>query len=635
MQKLIARVKRQRVWFALFLIGSLVLSACGGAAEPTAAPAPAEAAAPAEEAAPTEAPAAEEAAEEPAEEAAEEAAEEPTEEVAEEPAAEEAAPAAGDERTTLFGAQLPEDARPYDEQIYQFACNITGNMTTFDFTVSVYTRYCGSDQFTLSLVDLDRDFNVIPMAAESWEASEDGLTWTFNIRPDMIWSDGTPVTAHDWVATFRYTADPEHAWDFAWFYAGVIQNWDEVIAGELPTEELGVVAVDDLTLQITTYNPFPPLPGMMKFGWTLQAKALEEYGPYYNNDPETSVTMGRFKLVSLEPGRRVVLEANPDYKGPNPPRLKGMEGVFMDPSTFFGAFQNGEIYDVGYEALTPADFDLVLADEVLSANYLRHFGDFRTDYLLFDTYNPPFDDLNVRTAFAKAVDREAIVTNVMGDIKGLPAYSMLMPGFPASDTEGALHEYQAFDCDAAQQHLADAGYPGGEGFPAQELWLRGESAAMQAVFQAVAASISSCLDVDIEVSNKDGKVYMDALNAEPTQLTFGAVSYGMDYLDPSNLLGIWVSTGRHSWRSAEFDSLIAEAIPLVGDPEQREQLFRDAERILVEDVGGIFIDHRWQGTLYQPFVQGEGLREPDSNGIAAWHWGNDWVWGDLYLSTAE
>jgi ABC-type transport system substrate-binding protein len=304
----------------------------------------------------------------------------------------------------------------------------------------------------------------------------------------------------------------------------------------------------------------------------------------------------------------------------------------MDTSTNFAAFQNDEIYHVGYEALTPADFETVLNDEVLSANYLRSFGDFRTDYLLFDTYTAPFNDLNVRKAFAHAVDREAIVANVMGETKGMPAYSFLMPGFPASDTEGALKDYQNYDCDAAKQYLADAGFPNGEGFPAQELWLRNEAAAMQSVFQAVAASISECLGITVEVSNKDQKVYMDALNAKPTSVTFGAISYGMDYLDPSNMLGIWVSTGRHSWKNDEFDRLVKEASSMVGDPEARTQEFKDAEKILVEDVGGVFIDHRWQGELVKPYLQGEGFREPDSQGIAAFHWGNDWVIATEYIA---
>lgn len=561
----------------------------------------------------------------------------PAAEATEAPAAEEAVPAAdADPMMTVFGEKLPDGARPYAEQVFREACSIGVNQTTADFMVSVYQRYClGDSAFSLALVDLDRDFNVTPMAAESWEVAEDGVTWTFHLRPGMMWSDDTPVTANDWVETYRYAADPEHAWDFAWFYSGVIKNWDEAIASEVPLEELGVKAIDDLTLEITTYAPFPPLPGMMHFAWPLQAKALAEHGPYYNSDPATSVSSGRWKLVSLEPGKKIVLEPNEKYMGPNPPDLSRREITYMDPSTFFAAFQNGDIDRVPYEYLTPADFDLVLADPVLSENYLRHFGDFRTDYLLLDTYNPPFNDLNVRKAFAKAVDREAIVKNVYGEIKAMPAYAFLMPGFPSSDVDGALKEYQNFDCDAAKQHLADAGFADGAGFPKLELWLRAEAPAQQAVFQAVAASIADCLKVQIEVSNKDQKVYMDGLNAEPTQVQFGAISYGMDYLDPTNMLGIFSSTGRHSWKNDEFDRLIKEATPLVGDPETRDQMFRDAEKILVDDVGSIFINHRWQGDLFTPYVQGEGLREPDSNGIAAWHWGNDWVWGDLYLAAQE
>ena len=404
------------------------------------------------------------------------------------------------------------------------------------------------------------------------------------------------------------------------------------MAGELPPEELGVRAVDDLTLEVTTLEPFPPLPKVMNFAYTLQKKALEEHGPYYNNDPETSVSSGPFMLAELDPGNRVALEANPMYTGNRPPKLQRIEGIYMAPSTFFAAFENGEIDVAPYQMLTPADFALIQRDEVLSENYLRHYGDFRTDYLLFDTTTEPFSSLDVRKAFAKAIDREAIVDSVFGgEIKAMPAYSMLMPGFPGADTEGELTDYQAYDCDAAKAHLADAGYPGGEGFPAQEMWLRGEAPAMAAVYQAVAASISQCLNIDLQVSNKDSKIYMDALNAEPTGLNLGAISYGMDFLDQSNLLGIWVSSGRHAWENEEYDQLVSQASSTVGDDAQRDELFAQAEEVLVSDVGGAFIAHRWQGDLFKPYVEGE-FREPDATGVSGLHWGNSWALSDMYIT---
>lgn len=598
--------------WTLLLILALVLTAC---------PAPA---APAEEAA---APAAEESADATAGEETEAAGD-----------AEDAT--ASDPMTTIFGEELPADAVPYEQQVYSLPCSNTASQTTFEFFVAVYQRYCGSDMFSDALVELDKEFNVVPGAAESWEVSEDGRTWTFKLREGQVWSDGTPLTAHDYVATFRLAADPEHGWDFTWFYGflgpGGIENWNQVIAGELPVEELGVEAVDDLTFAVTTEGVFPPLPGVMKFSWPIQAKALEEHGAFYNSGLENHVSSGPFILKEFDPGTRIVLEANPTYNGYRKPLLNEIEYIYMSPGTEFAAFENGEIDNVGYESLSPADFEIILNDEVLSANYLRHFGDFRTDYLLFDTFNPPFDNLDVRKAFAKAVDRESIVSNVFGEIKAMPAYSMLMPGFPSSDADGELREYQAYDCEAAQEHLATAGYADGEGFPSLEMWLRNESPAMAAVFQATAASISECLNVEIQVSNKDNKVYNDAMNAKPTELQFGAVSYGMDFLDPANLLGnVWHSSGRHSWKNDEFDSLVTEASAMVGDPEARDQMFRDAERILVDDVGGIFINHRWQGNLIQPYIQGDAFRVPDSQGIAGFHWGNDSAISDLYIAETE
>ncbi len=533
---------------------------------------------------------------------------------------------------SLAQATLPEDAAPLEEQVLRVPCDNTRNETTFDFAVSVYQRYCNSDLFNDTLIGLDREFNIQPANAESWTVSEDGLTWTIKLREGVMWSDGTPVTAYDYEATYRYSASPEAAWDFTWFYAGMVKNWNEVVAGEVPVEELGIKAVDDLTLEITTVDVFPPLPGVLKFAFLLQKKALEEHGPLYNNDPATSVSSGPYMLEEIDPGNRVVLVANPNYTGYRPARLQRIEGIYMAPATYFAAFQNGEIDQVPYEYLTPADFEIIQSDPVLKDNYLRHFGDFRTDYLLFDTYNPPFNDLNVRKAFAYAVDRDAIVKNVYGEIKAMPAHSLLMPGFPASDTTDELASYQNYDCDKAKQHLADAGFPNGEGFPALEMWMRSEGPAMSSVYQAAATSIAQCLGISIEVSNKDGKVYMDALNAKPTQVQFGSISYGMDFLDPANMLGIFVSTGRHSWKNDEYDKLVKDASSLVGDDAKRTQMFKDAEKVLVDDVGSIFIAHRWQGDLFQPYVQGESIRVPDSNGISGWHWGNDWVWGDIYIA---
>lgn len=537
----------------------------------------------------------------------------------------------------VYGRTLPDDAAPYEMQIWSEMCRSDSTQTAFMAATTVYQRICQpgtSDLFADSLVNLDENLNLIPAAAESWEVSEDGLTWSFHLRPGQVWSDGTPLTANDWVVTYRWMADPANAYDFVWMWQGIIKNWSEAVAGEVPPEAIGLEAVDDDTLAVTTVGPAPYLPATFFFWPPLQAAALEQYGPEYQLDPATSVSSGPFILKEFKPGELVVLEANPTYTGFRKPYLRQIRGVYGDKiNGSFLAFQNHEIDRVGYEFLSAADFEIIKNDPVLLENYLPNPGDFRTDYLLMDAYSPPFDDLKVRQAFAKALDRESIVSNVINASFNiaLPAYSFLMPGFPASDVNGDLKAAQAYDCEAAQSLLAEAGYPNGEGFPALELKLRGESDFNAQRFIAAAASISECLNVDITVNNIEFGTYMEQLLARPTQIQFGAVSYGMDFLDPANMLGVWVSTGRHSWRNPEFDRLVQEAGVFVGDPEERFQMYRDAEKILVEDVGGIFLNHRIQGDLFQPYIAGDCFR-PNAQGVSAWQWGNDWCWGAIYIT---
>lgn len=548
-----------------------------------------------------------------------------------------AAESSTDPYTTVYGERLPDDAAPYDQQIYKVACDLSRNQITFDFAVSVYQRICLeegklNDLFQDQLVTFDKDFNVIPASAESWEMSDDGLTWTFHIKPGLMWSDGTPLTAYDWEATYRLIASPEHAWDFAWFYSGILENWAEVQNGELPPDALGVRAIDDLTLVFTTETPQPAFPSMMQNSYVLQKRALETHGPDYNSRVETSVSSGPFLLEEYQPLVRIELVANPHYRGYRKPKLKRLIGEYRDMNTAFFAFQHHEIDYLSNLFLHQEDYQTIEGTPLLKENYFSHYGEFRTDYFFFDTYRVPFNNLNVRKAFAHALDRERIVQEVFGPMKAIPAYSMLMPGFPGADTEGRLRPYQEYDCPKAQEFLAAAGYPEGQGFPPLEMYHRNEPAALQAVYRAASDSISECLNIPIRVSTKDYKVFMDWLTAEPTKLQFGVVSYGMDYIDPSNLLGVWASTGRHSWRNEEYDRLVREASSLTGDPQRRIDLFQEAERILVDDVGGVFLTHRLAGDLIQPYLAGDGFRQPDAQGRAGWHWGNDWAIGETYIS---
>jgi len=532
----------------------------------------------------------------------------------------------------VYGRTLPADAAPYHQQVWTEICDSKAKQTSLMAAVTVYQRICFADKFGDPVVVLDENLNLIPAAAEKWEPSKDGLTWTFHLRPGQVWSDGTPLTANDYVATYQYMVDPKHAYDFVWMWQGVIKGWDQAVAGEIKPDQIGMTAVDDLTLAVTTQKAAPYLPGTMYFWAPLQAKALKALGPDYMLDPKTSVSSGPFILKEFVAGDHVLLEANPTYKGYSKPWLYQLRGIYGDMlNGSFSAFQAHQVERVNYGNLAPADFKVIDANKEMADNYRANMGDFRTDYLLFDTFNAPFSDVNVRLAFAKAIDRESIVKNVIGARLAIPAYSFLAPGFPASDAKGDLKSIQSYDCPAAQALMAKAGFANGKGFPDTELKLRGESEAIAARFIATAASISKCLNVKITVNNLEYSDYMKKLLARPTGVQMGAISYGMDFLDPANMLGVWVSTGRHSWRNAKFDQLVNDANSLVGDPVKRLQMYHDAEQVLVSDVGGAFLDYRIQGDIFQPYVKGTCFK-PDAQGVGAFHWGNDWCWTTWYIT---
>jgi ABC-type oligopeptide transport system substrate-binding subunit len=530
---------------------------------------------------------------------------------------------------------LPPDAAPLDQQVLVMAYDNTADFTTLNFWESVYKRGGAlTDLMDEPLTRINKNFEIVPAAATQWSVDPSGKIWTFRLDPNLIWSDDTPVTADDFVATFRYGADPKHAWDFAWFFSGVINNWADAVAGKQSLEALGIKAVDAHTLQIETREPAPYLPAMMLYSPALQKKALDAHGGLYNSNVATSVSDGPFLLKEWRKGDRLTFEANPKYAGTNKPLIQRIINIGVAPAAQFAAYQNGELDFVDGALLSPADNDLVATDPQLSREVHPHYGDFRTDYLFFDTQNTPFNNTKVRQAISHVIPRDRLIQQIVKPSQGIPAYSFLMPGFPAANSDG-LKDIQAYDPAQARQLLAEAGFADGNGFPKLTLWLRNEPTVRQAVAQAIAASIKQNLGIEVDVSNKEFKTFMEALNAKPTQIQFGMVSYGFDFLDPFNMLSVWLAGGRHNWNNTAFDAQVKKAASFAGDPTTRTRMFQDAERLLVEDAGGAFIYHRTVADVYKPYLKGSEL-EPDKNGFAAMHWPNysslSALVGSMYIS---
>ncbi len=517
------------------------------------------------------------------------------------PAAATAKPAA---EVSEFGATYPADAAPKE---YQFTLTVanssaSANWAGMDICDSVYARAPLAGYFSEPLIRLDNNFAVVPGQATRWEVSDDGLTWTFHMIPGLMWTDGNEVTAEDYVATFRFMADPEHAYDFVWYWQGVVKNFKECASGEMPLTELGVrVGADKYTVEVETYDPTPFLPGMMLYSSPLSKVALEEYGSgVYNTNPDTCVSCGPYVLEEWSPDRRFVLTSNPKYKGTLKPYINKLVANVVSGGDNLIRYQAGEVDTI---TIGTAEIERVMADPVLQAELRTSSGDFRTYYGFFDTTVAPWDNLKVRQAFAKAVDREAIVDSLLAPL-AISAYSFLMPGFPDADQEG-LKPIQMYDPEGASALLAEAGYPDGVGFPQTTLIVRGAST--DQVPQAVAASITQTLGIPIEVVYKEDKIWNAELLEKPSKVPFGYVSYGMDYFDATNMLGVWLSGGRHTWSDATFDKLVKEGGRITDDLVERSRQMQEAERILVESCAGIFVYHQLQGQLHKPYRKGSHL----------------------------
>jgi ABC-type transport system substrate-binding protein len=514
---------------------------------------------------------------------------------------------------------LPADAAPAEQQTRITSWNVTGtNAKGMDFMEGVYNRAGDADFFTEPLVRLTKDFQVVPGVASKWEASPDGKSWTFHIDPGLMWSDGNEVTADDFVETFRYSADPKHAWDFTWYWSGVIKNYTEATKGSVPTSQIGVrTGADKYQLVFETVNPVPYLPAQLLYSWPLSKAGLMKFGSgAYNTNPATSITCGPYMLAEWSPDRRVVVKANPKYTGKLQPLIQTLIANVVTGGSDFARYQANEVDTTS--SYGPADLKLILADPTLSKQFYKNPQDFRTFYLFFDVTQPPWDKPQVRQAFSHAVDRDAIIKAILAPL-ALPAYSFLMPGFPDANSEG-LKGIQSYDPAMARKLLADAGYPNGQGFPKTILYVRGGGPPTDAaVTQAMAANFKQVLGIDVQLQTRDQPAFMADLNAKPTKVPFGWISYGMDYFDATNMLGVWLSGGRHSWKNDEFDRLVKTGGALSGQPEKRSEMMQAAEKILVSDVPGIFVYHQLVGQLFKPYVKGEILA-PNKYGFNGEQW---------------
>jgi ABC-type transport system substrate-binding protein len=275
---------------------------------------------------------------------------------------------------------------------------------------------------------------------------------------------------------------------------------------------------------------------------------------------------------------------------------------------WFNSWLNKEI---DYMAnLQPQELAQVINDSELS-QYLHSYNNFQTEYLSFDTLRPPFDNLLLRKALSQAIDRVPFCEKVMLKTK-IPAFSMLPPDFPAYDAE--LKTIQEFNLEKARALLAEAGFPDGKDRNGIKLVLPLVSSGRDVVLEYVKDQWERYLNITINLQILEGAVWGAQRSRHEMPLYRGQYEY--DFLDPANMLTrLWRSSGengsaRHAWRNEDFDSLVTKAGQEI-DESKRLDLYRQAEKILVENVGGLFLTHQVTHQVWYPYLTGF---EPDKKG---------------------
>ena len=446
-----------------------------------------------------------------------------------------------------------------------------------------------------------RDLHPVPGVAERWEASPDGLTYTFHLRADAKWSDGDPVTAPDFVASFRRILTPSLAADNATLFYLVL-NAEAFNKGRLADfAQVGFTAPDDRTLRITLAHPAPyfltllaqmpwlpvPLPAIEKYG------AADQRGNLWTR-PGRLVGNGPFVLKTWKPNEVIIVEKSPTYWDAARVRLQAIHFHPIDSQDAEErAFRAGQLH-VTY-TLPVGKVDAYRRN---APQFLRRDPYFNTYFFRLNVRRPPLDDAQVRRALALAVDRQAIVEHILRGGQQ-PATSLTPPGLAGCTPPGEVRT----DFAAARRLLATAGHPGGRGLPPLEL-LYNNSENHRLLAEAVQEMWRRELGVEVRLVNQELKVVLAERRTGQYQILLS--DWVGDYPDASTFLDVWRgdSGNNHTgWASSDYDSLLLAAARTV-NPAERAVLLQRAESLLLTAMPVVPLYFNTHVFLLQPSVHG-------------------------------
>ncbi len=455
--------------------------------------------------------------------------------------------------------------------------------------------------FFEGLVAADPQQKVTPGVAEKWEISPDGLVYTFHLRADAKWSNGEPVTAHDFVGSYKRMLTPELGAEYAymlWHVAGA----EDYHKGKLKDfAQTGFKALDDRTLQLTLRQATPfLLSALNHHAWyPVPIRTIEKFGGLTRKStpwtrPENFVSNGAYVLKEWKANQKIVATRSPTYWDRANVKI---DEIHLYPielaDTEERMFRTGQLHITNEVPLTKIAVyqrdqpDSIRIDPWCGVYFYR-----------FNVARKPFEDVRVRRALALAIDRESLVKGVT--LAGeKPAYQIVPPTIPGYTGMAAFK----MDVAEARRLLAEAGFPGGKGFPKIEL-LYNTLEKHRVIAEALQQMWRLNLGIDITLYNQEWKVYMDSLNETNFQMSRGG--WIADYVDPHVFLDLWQTgsgNNRTNWSNQEYDRLLHTALETRSD-ETRFKVYHQMEELILKEMPVMPLFFYTHARLISPKVKG-------------------------------
>ncbi len=473
------------------------------------------------------------------------------------------------------GGKGKEEKTKESKEIVVATNSETGGLDPAGMIALTYLAY--SVSALDELLTYNEDGEIEYRAAESYEVNDDSTVWTFHLRKEAAWSDGTPVTSADFLNTMVRSLDPKSGNGYA-NYLFPIKNAEAIYNGEADADSLGVETPDDDTLIFTLEKPCVYFLDLLRLPVYTPSctKYADSVDSGWDKDPATSVSNGPFHLTEYVAEQYFVLEKNPEYWNADQVKLDKITYRFFDDTqSMANAYETGEV-DVAPSLqssvmeLYEGKDDLVITDTIA------------TRYIYPNLNVEPLDDVRVRKAINLAINREELCQIVGEDTE--PTVNFIAKYMKDKTTgeyfvDGAEPPFEE-NLEEARKLLAEAGYPNGEGFP--KLTYNYPSLEMDSdTAQVFKEQLKKNLNIDIELNAQELQVNYTERRAGNFDLC--RMNWTADFADPYTYLSMLLSNGTYNCsgvQNEKYDSLVAQS-DTETDPQKRAELMHEAEQLAV------------------------------------------------------